>query len=76
MEANYAFDRMRVEAMTTYSQGFRLNSKKDKLLDNFRHRCTTRWTDVEGRESEAIHRNMSMTSKFQESMDVDTQDDS
>jgi hypothetical protein len=61
-------DRMRVEAMTTYIQGFRSNSKKDKLLDNFRHRCTTRWTDAERKESDVIHRNMGMSSKFQESI--------
>jgi hypothetical protein len=39
-------DRMRDEAMMTYICGFRTNSKKHKLLDNFRHRCTTRWTDA------------------------------
>jgi hypothetical protein len=35
-------DRMRVEVMMTYVCGFRTDSKKHKLLDNFRHRCTTR----------------------------------
>lgn len=68
-------DRMRVEAVTTYIRGFRSNSKRDKLLDNFRHRCTTRWTDEERKESDMIHRNMGVTSKFQESMDANTQDD-
>jgi hypothetical protein len=69
-------DRMRVEAMMTYICGFRTDSKKHKLLDNFRHRCTTRWTDDERRESDNIHRNMGVTSKFQESMDAEVQEDS
>jgi hypothetical protein len=67
---------MRVEAMMTYICGFRTNSKKHKLLDNFRHRCTTRWTDAECRESDNIHRNMGVTSKFQESMDAEVHEDS
>jgi hypothetical protein len=69
-------DRMRLEAMMTYICGFRTDSKKHKLLDNFRHKCTTRWTDDERRESDNIHRNMGVASKFQESTDAEVQEDS
>jgi hypothetical protein len=69
-------DRMRVEAMMTYVCGFRTDSKKHKLLDNLRHRCTTRWTDDERREYDNIHRNMGVTSKFHGFMDAEVQEDS
>ncbi len=44
--------------MFTYITGFKTNCKKDKWLENFRHRSTTRWTVEEREETEKIHRNL------------------
>ena len=71
--SRYLIDRMRVSAMSTYLLGFKSNSKTDKLLDNFRHRSTTRWTEQEKKEADSIHRSMGVISKFQESMDGTTE---
>jgi len=47
-------DRLRLRAMTTYFNALPSNYEKMTLLQNFRHRKSTKWSDQEKREAEQI----------------------
>ncbi|CAB9516444.1 helicase PIF1 [Seminavis robusta] len=51
---NRLIDRLRLDAMFTFSYGFRSNYKQRVLFSNFRHRNTTVWSDQERHEAEKL----------------------
>ena len=72
--STHAIDRLRLESMLTFIRGFHTDHKKLALMNNFRHRKTTIWSDLEKKEAadmfSSMHRgNMQHPDGFMEGED-------
>ncbi len=68
-------DRLRLAAMSSFQNGLRAHSQAAKFLSNYRHRCSTRWSDEEKKQSDIIAKAIGLSTNATKFPFLDDEDD-
>ena len=72
MEAsNLLIDRLRLDAMFTYMYGLRSDHRKQMLLTNYRHRDSTKWSELEKKDASNFFASVGTRQHFSKDQDAD-----